>query len=91
MAPEINKTSCHRINEKVDVYSFGIVVLEIISGREREDFSQRFRPEEKHLCDWARDFDLKKNISAIGYVWYFITLIFSKVNYENFVNILGNE
>jgi hypothetical protein len=34
--------SCHHINEKVDVYSFGIVVLEIISGREREDFSQRF-------------------------------------------------
>jgi serine/threonine protein kinase len=53
MAPEINKTSCHHINEKVDVYSFGIVVLEIISGREREDFCQRFRPEEKHLCDWV--------------------------------------
>ncbi|CAM6012091.1 unnamed protein product, partial [Sphagnum balticum] len=60
MAPEINKTSCHHhINEKVDVYSFGIVVLEIISGRQREDFSQRFRPEEKHLCDWA--FSLEKD------------------------------
>jgi len=53
MAPEINKTSCHHINEKVDVYSFGIVVLEIISGRQREDFSQRFQPEKKHLCDWV--------------------------------------
>jgi serine/threonine protein kinase len=42
MAPEINKMSCHHINEKVNVYSFGTVVLEIISGREREDFSQRF-------------------------------------------------
>jgi serine/threonine protein kinase len=53
MAPEINKTSCHHINEKVDVYSFGIVVLEIISGREREDVSQKFRPEQRHLCDWV--------------------------------------
>jgi serine/threonine protein kinase len=53
MAPEINKTSYHRINEKVDVYSFGIVVLEIISGRQREDFSRRFQPEEKRLCDWV--------------------------------------
>jgi hypothetical protein len=53
MALEINKTSCHHINEKVDVYSFGIVVLEIISRREREDFSGRFRPEEKHLYDWV--------------------------------------
>jgi len=34
--------SCHHINEKVDVYSFGTVVLEIISRRERENFSQRF-------------------------------------------------
>ncbi|CAM6080063.1 unnamed protein product [Sphagnum tenellum] len=59
MAPEINKTSCHHINEKVDVYSFGIVVLEIISGRQREDFSRRFQPEEKHLRDWA--FSLEKD------------------------------
>lgn len=59
MAPEINKTSCHHINEKVDVYSFGIVVLEIISGRQREDFSRRFQPEEKRLCDWA--FSLEKD------------------------------
>lgn len=59
MAPEINKTSYHRINEKVDVYSFGIVVLEIISGRQREDFSRRFQPEEKRLCDWA--FSLEKD------------------------------
>ncbi|KAH9544945.1 hypothetical protein CY35_12G021600 [Sphagnum magellanicum] len=66
MAPEINKTSCHRINEKVDVYSFGIVVLEIISGREREDFSQRFRPEEKHLCDWA--FSLEKDNKLLDLV-----------------------
>jgi serine/threonine protein kinase len=52
MAPEIT-TSCDQINEKVDIYSFGIVVLEIVSGRKREDFSQKFPTEEKHLCHWV--------------------------------------
>lgn len=52
MAPEIT-TSCGQINEKVDVYSFGIVVMEIMSGRKREDFSQKFPTEEKHLCHWV--------------------------------------
>jgi len=53
MAPEI-ATSCGQINEKVDVYSFGIVVLEIMSERKREDFSQKFPTKEKHLHHWVR-------------------------------------
>jgi serine/threonine protein kinase len=52
MAPEI-ATSCGQINEKVDVYSFGIVVFEIMSERKREDFSQNFPTEEKHLRHWV--------------------------------------
>jgi serine/threonine protein kinase len=52
MAPEI-AASCGQIDEKVDVYSFGIVVLEIMSGRKREDSSQKSPTEEKHLRHWV--------------------------------------
>jgi hypothetical protein len=56
LATEI-ATSCGQINEKVDVYSFGIVVFEIMSERKREDL--------------AKIFQLKKSTFAIGYVQYF--------------------
>ncbi|KDP31947.1 hypothetical protein JCGZ_12408 [Jatropha curcas] len=54
VAPEYASTGM--LNERSDVYSFGMLVMEIISGRNPVDYS---RPsEEVHLVDW-----LKKMVS----------------------------
>ncbi|KAH9327675.1 hypothetical protein KI387_007853, partial [Taxus chinensis] len=52
----------HRLTEKSDVFSFGVVLLEIISGR---------RPlpstgEEGHISSWILDFLLKGDIESIA-------------------------
>ncbi|RAL45688.1 hypothetical protein DM860_009552 [Cuscuta australis] len=47
IAPEYAHT--RRVNEKVDVYSFGVILLELATGREPND-----EDEECCLVDWAR-------------------------------------
>ncbi|KAK3153957.1 hypothetical protein QOZ80_2BG0183800 [Eleusine coracana subsp. coracana] len=40
-----------QLSEKVDTYSFGVVVLEILSGRKSND--TRLEPETQYLLEWA--------------------------------------
>ncbi|CAH9101462.1 unnamed protein product [Cuscuta epithymum] len=47
IAPEYAHT--RKVNEKVDVYSFGVILLELVTGREPND-----EEEEWCLVDWAR-------------------------------------
>ena len=49
MAPEYAMRGY--LNEKADVYSFGIVALEIVSGKSNTNY----RPKQKcvHLLDWV--------------------------------------
>ncbi|XP_055959962.1 probable serine/threonine-protein kinase PBL10 [Mercurialis annua] len=55
-APEYIRTG--HLNKKCDVYSFGIVLLEMISGRRA---MQRYRLPE-HLATWARDIRGRKDM-----------------------------
>ncbi|GER29831.1 protein kinase superfamily protein [Striga asiatica] len=50
MAPEY--ASCGKLTEKSDVYSYGVVLLELITGRKPVDMSQPFG--EENLVEWAR-------------------------------------
>ncbi|KAJ6398584.1 hypothetical protein OIU77_019379 [Salix suchowensis] len=50
VAPEY--ASSGMLNERSDVYSFGILVMEIISGRNPVDYSRP--PEEVNLIDWLK-------------------------------------
>jgi len=40
-----------QLSEKVDTYSFGVVVLEILSGRKSND--TRLEPETQYLLEWV--------------------------------------
>ena len=40
------------LTEKTDVYAFGIVVLELVSGR--KNFDVNLENEKKYLLDWVR-------------------------------------
>jgi serine/threonine protein kinase len=40
-----------QLSEKVDTYSFGVVVLEILSGRKSNDM--RLEPETQYLLEWV--------------------------------------
>ncbi|KAL2652608.1 hypothetical protein R1flu_020736 [Riccia fluitans] len=42
-----------KVTEKLDVYSFGILVLEILAGRKCIDLSLTYAPEQIYLKDWA--------------------------------------
>ncbi|CAH9103056.1 unnamed protein product [Cuscuta epithymum] len=46
IAPEYAHTT--KVNEKIDVYSFGVILLELVTGREANDGT-----EELGLADWA--------------------------------------
>ncbi|KAF5442858.1 hypothetical protein F2P56_035474 [Juglans regia] len=57
LAPEYAVTG--RVNTKVDVYSFGVILMELITGRKALDESQ---PEEcLHLVTWFRRMHLSKD------------------------------
>ncbi|XP_031110382.1 receptor-like protein kinase 5 [Ipomoea triloba] len=49
IAPEYAHTT--KVNEKIDVYSFGVILLELVTGREPNDGSA-----ELCLADWARQY-----------------------------------
>ena len=42
-----------QLSEKVDVYSFGVLVLEIVTGRKNIDSS--LPPDEMYILAWVRD------------------------------------
>jgi serine/threonine protein kinase len=42
-----------QLSEKVDVYSFGVLVLEIVTGRKNIDSS--LPPDEIYILAWVRD------------------------------------
>ncbi|XP_019191772.1 PREDICTED: receptor-like protein kinase 5 [Ipomoea nil] len=66
MAPEYAHTA--KVNEKIDVYSFGVILLELVTGREPNDGTEnsslaewawQYAQEEKPIGD-AIDADMKK-------------------------------
>ncbi|KAL2652613.1 hypothetical protein R1flu_020741 [Riccia fluitans] len=42
-----------KVTEKLDVFSFGILVLEILAGRKCIDLTLTYAPEQVYLKDWA--------------------------------------
>ncbi|KAK9156427.1 hypothetical protein Sjap_003907 [Stephania japonica] len=61
MAPE--HASMQRITEKSDVYSYGVVLMEVLTGRHPLDPTL---PSGSHLVQWVRDhFQSKKNLVDI--------------------------
>ena len=49
MAPEYAMRG--QLTEKADVFSFGIVALELVSGR--HNYNIRLPPEQEYLLDWV--------------------------------------
>ncbi|KAH8958458.1 hypothetical protein BDL97_06G025600 [Sphagnum fallax] len=47
--------TCGHLTQKLDVYSFGVLLLEIVSGRKVMDYNRP--PEEINLCNWARSLE----------------------------------
>ncbi|KAK4754110.1 hypothetical protein SAY87_002214 [Trapa incisa] len=61
VSPEYASTGM--LNERSDVYSFGILIMEIISGRNPVDYS---RPsEEVNLVDWLKKLVTEKNPEGV--------------------------
>ncbi|KAL6643221.1 hypothetical protein ACP70R_021402 [Stipagrostis hirtigluma subsp. patula] len=52
-----------QLSEKVDTYSFGVVVLEILSGRKSND--TRLEPETQYLLEWAWKLYESDNLIAL--------------------------
>ncbi|KAB5556962.1 hypothetical protein DKX38_007871 [Salix brachista] len=61
VAPEY--ASSGMLNERSDVYSFGILVMEIISGRNPVDYSRP--PEEVNLIDWLKRMVSNRNPEGV--------------------------
>ncbi|XP_074357210.1 putative leucine-rich repeat receptor-like serine/threonine-protein kinase At3g14840 [Apium graveolens] len=61
MAPEYAMRG--HLTDKADVYSFGIVALEIVSGRSNTSF--RAKEEAFYLLDWANDLKEKGNLMEL--------------------------
>jgi hypothetical protein len=54
------------VSQKVDVFSFGVVLLEIVSGR--ENFELVLPEEEKYLIDWVSLCSLSTNVCSETYL-----------------------
>uniref|UniRef100_K4A6Z2 Protein kinase domain-containing protein n=1 Tax=Setaria italica TaxID=4555 RepID=K4A6Z2_SETIT len=52
-----------QLSEKVDTYSFGVVVLEILSGRKSND--TKLEPETQYLLEWAWKLYESENLLAL--------------------------
>ncbi|CAN1324699.1 Probable serine/threonine-protein kinase At1g01540 [Linum perenne] len=61
VAPEYASTGM--LNESSDVYSFGILVMEIISGRNPVDYARP--PEEVNLVDWIKKMVTSRNAEGV--------------------------
>ncbi|XP_023762628.1 probable serine/threonine-protein kinase At1g01540 [Lactuca sativa] len=61
VAPEYASTGM--LNERSDVYSFGILIMEIISGRNPVDYSRP--PEEVNLVDWLKTMVTNRNAEGV--------------------------
>lgn len=61
VAPEYANSGM--LNERSDVYSFGILIMEIISGRNPVDYSRP--PEEVNLIDWLKKMVSNKNPEGV--------------------------
>ncbi|XP_059068937.1 probable serine/threonine-protein kinase PBL21 [Cryptomeria japonica] len=60
-APEY--ASHGQLTEKADTYSFGVVVLEIVSGRKSIDFKQQ--PDMEYLLQWVRSLYEANNVLEV--------------------------
>ena len=54
------------LTEKTDVYAFGIVALELVSGRKNSDVN--LENEKKYFLEWVRPVAKKKKKKKNGYV-----------------------
>lgn len=61
VAPEYASTGM--LNERSDVYSFGILIMEIISGRNPVDYSRP--PGEVNLVEWLKTMVTNRNTEAV--------------------------
>lgn len=61
VAPEYASTGM--LNERSDVYSYGILLMEIISGRNPVDYSRP--PEEVNLVDWLKMMVTNRNAEGV--------------------------
>ncbi|KAL5777732.1 hypothetical protein ACOSP7_010658 [Xanthoceras sorbifolium] len=61
VAPEYASTGM--LNERSDVYSFGILIMEIISGRNPVDYSRP--PGEVNLVEWLKTMVTNRNAEAV--------------------------
>ncbi|KAK6939621.1 Protein kinase domain [Dillenia turbinata] len=61
VAPEYASTGM--LNERSDVYSFGILIMEIISGRSPVDYSRP--PDEVNLVDWLKAMVTNRNAEGV--------------------------
>ncbi|GFP83930.1 probable serine/threonine-protein kinase at1g01540 [Phtheirospermum japonicum] len=61
VAPEYASTGM--LNERSDVYSFGILIMEIISGRNPVDYSRP--PGEVNLVDWLKTMVSNRNAEGV--------------------------
>ncbi|XP_026402370.1 probable serine/threonine-protein kinase At1g01540 isoform X1 [Papaver somniferum] len=61
VAPEYASTGM--LNEQSDVYSFGILIMEIISGRNPVDFTRP--PGEVNLVDWLKTMVANRNAEGV--------------------------
>ncbi|KHN42090.1 Putative serine/threonine-protein kinase [Glycine soja] len=61
VAPEYASTGM--LNERSDVYSFGILIMELITGRNPVDYSRP--PEEVNLVDWLKKMVSNRNPEGV--------------------------
>ncbi|XP_062155846.1 probable serine/threonine-protein kinase At1g01540 isoform X1 [Alnus glutinosa] len=61
VAPEYASTGM--LNERSDAYSFGILIMEIISGRNPVDYSRP--PEEVNLVEWLKNMVANRNPEGV--------------------------